>query len=112
MSTLKTMQDVTNINGEKCKVRITDLSNPIECRLEGVCATFLVYGIARRRNYTEGKVLSLAVGSYVVDGRERKHDIRDIGTMMKLSDKLSHLHELPVNADKLYGKLGRGFEVK
>lgn len=97
------------IGNEKILYRVAD--QPIRCTLPGYRGPFEVIGIARRTNYKGGQVLTLAVGTWTIEGRSRTHTINDIATMMKLADLLSHLHPLPVNADRLYGPRGRGCEV-
>ncbi len=79
------------------------LNSPI--RLKDHPAVCYVTGFERRRN--AGPVLTMAIGYWVRDGFATQTRTRDIVTKMKLSDMLSHLHDLPINADKLYGPAGR-----
>lgn len=77
--------------------------------IPGYRCTFTVTGFERRRN--AGPVLTLAVGTWTRDGFTREHRISDIVTRMRLADMLSHHHEFPVNAEKLYGPRGRMADV-
>jgi hypothetical protein len=71
-------------------------------------AACIVSGFRRWRNPTTGKVLTVADAVWDrLCGAGHYPRVTDTCTMMRLADALSHLHELPVNAPRLYGKLGR-----
>jgi len=65
----------------------------------------IVSGIERRCNH--GPMLTLAVAQWQREGMEGWHPVRDIVTQMRLADAVSDQHDLPINAEKLYGPTGR-----
>ena len=85
------------------------LDRPIECFLPLYPCRFRVLGFERRRN--AGPMLTLAIAEFKREGFSSWKPHRDIATEMKLADLCSAYHDLPVNADWLYGPAGRGCEV-
>ena len=71
--------------------------------------THRVTGVERRRNH--GPVLTLAIAEWYRPGFNTWPKVLDIVTLMRLADAVSHLHNLPVNAEKLYGPVGRNGTV-
>lgn len=81
----------------------TEVALPETCVRAGIRCR--VSGVIRRRNY--GPMLTLAVAEWKRPDQDGWTTIRDIATLMRLADAVSHLHDMPVNADKLYGPRGR-----
>lgn len=82
---------------------ITQFSQPIEVSLPGYRCKHRVLGIERKRNH--GPMLTMAVAEWQISGQW--HAVRDIVSCMRLADVVSDRHELPINADRLYGPSGR-----
>jgi hypothetical protein len=73
--------------------------------------TYYVNSIRRERNGNNGHMLTMANAEYRLTGRDKLHRVCDIVTQMRLADLLSDLHDLKINADRLYGPPGRNCKV-
>lgn len=92
--------------GENTCESVYDFSGPLECTLPGYHGKYRVWGIARRANHGR-RILTLAAGEWTRDGFATWHRISDPATQMRLADLISDHHQQPINADRLYGPLGR-----
>ena len=78
--------------------------------LPGYRAAITVTGFHRERG-ASGRMLTVADAVWERGPIGPASGVSDYVTRMRLADLLSDRHALPVNADKLYGQLGRQCDV-
>ena len=86
-------------------IKSETLAEPVTLTLAEYPHPHTVTGVEVKSSMIGRYPLTLAVATWPLCGKNCK--VTDIVTMMRLADAVSHLHSLPVNADKHYGPRGR-----